>query len=57
MSRSARIVSLVLAAAMFGFSCWMYLRTGDWAAALFALGSLGYGYVFGAGLFRQEGDK
>jgi hypothetical protein len=36
---------------MFLFSAWMYQRTGDWVAAVFAVGSLGYGLFF----FNQSG--
>ncbi len=31
---------------MFAFSAWMFQRTGDWVAALFAAGSLAYGLFF-----------
>ena len=43
MSSTGRLIGLVLTAIMFAFSAWMYLQTGDWVAAVFALGSLGYG--------------
>ena len=46
MSSTARIIGLILTAAMFAFSAWMYTRTGDWVAALFALGSLAYALFF-----------
>ena len=46
MSPAARLVALVIAAAMFLFSAWMYSRTGDWVAAVFALGSVAYGVFF-----------
>lgn len=46
MPRLGRIIALVLAAAMFVFSAWMYARTGDWVAVLFALGSAAYGFYF-----------
>lgn len=46
MSRVARIIALLVAAAMFVFSAWMYSRTGDWVAAVFALGSVAYGVFF-----------
>jgi hypothetical protein len=46
MSASGRVLGLVVAVAMFFFSAWMYLRTGDWVAAVFALGSVGYGVFF-----------
>ena len=46
MSGSGRIVGLVVTGAMFLFSAWMYQRTGDWVAAVFAAGSLAYGVFF-----------
>jgi hypothetical protein len=46
MSRVARIIALLVAAAMFVFSSWMYSNTGDWVAAVFALGSVAYGIFF-----------
>ena len=45
-SRAGRVVGLVATGAMFLFSAWMYQRTGDWVAAVFAVGSLGYGLFF-----------
>ena len=46
MSGAGRMIGLAVAAAMFLFSSWMYLQTGDWVAVVFALGSLGYGLYF-----------
>ncbi len=46
MSSGAKLIGLLLAIAMFLFSCWMYLTTGDWVAAVFALGSVGYVLLF-----------
>jgi len=46
LSKPAQWFGLVLTAAMFAFSSWMYLRTGDWVAAVFAVGSLAYGIFF-----------
>jgi hypothetical protein len=44
------MIGLVVAVAMFLFSAWMYQRTGDWVAALFAVGSVAYGvFFFGRG--------
>jgi hypothetical protein len=43
---TGRIIALLLAIAMFVFSVWMYSRTGDWVAILFALGSVAYGFFF-----------
>ena len=31
---------------MFAFSAYMYWRSGDWVAAVFAVGSLAYGAFF-----------
>lgn len=41
-----RVVALLLAVAMFVFSLWMYSRTGDWVAIVFAIGSAGYTMLF-----------
>ena len=46
MTRTGRIIGLVATAAMFAFSTWMYLQTGDWVAAVFAVGSLAYAVFF-----------
>ena len=48
MSSHTRIIALVVSAAMFAFSSWIYVQTGDWVAAVFAVGSLGYGLFFAA---------
>ncbi|MCB1855635.1 MAG: hypothetical protein H6988_11305 [Pseudomonadales bacterium] len=52
MAPIARIMALLVAVAMFVFSCWMFARTGDWVAAVFALGSVAYGFYF----FNSGGD-
>ena len=36
----------MLTAAMFVFSTWIYTQTGDWVAAVFAIGSVAYGLFF-----------
>tara|TARA_R110001592_G_scaffold38609_2_gene127290 strand:+ start:3285 stop:3455 length:171 start_codon:yes stop_codon:yes gene_type:complete len=46
MPHVGRIIGLVLAVAMFIFSIWMYSRTGDWVAILFAAGSAAYATFF-----------
>ena len=46
MSAAGRVIGLVVAVAMFVFSAWIYARTGDWVAVIFALGSVGYGVFF-----------
>ena len=46
LSRTSRLIGLVIAAAMFLFSAVLYVRSGDWVAAVFAVGSLGYGAFF-----------
>jgi len=46
MSSTARMVGLVVALAMLLFSAFIYLRTGDWVALVFILGSLGYIVLF-----------
>ena len=43
---SGKWLGLGLAAAMFLFSTWMYVTTGDWVAAIFALGSVAYALFF-----------
>jgi hypothetical protein len=40
------MVGLAATGAMFIFSAYMYQRTGDWVALLFAAGSLAYGAFF-----------
>jgi hypothetical protein len=42
----ARSIALLLAAAMFAFSTWIFMQTGDWVAVIFALGSVGYAVYF-----------
>ncbi len=56
MSGGARLVGLVIAAAMFVFSVWMFTRTGDWVAAVFAIGSMAYGLFF-MDARRRGGDR
>ncbi len=46
MSGPGRMIGLLLTAAMFAFSSYMFLQNGDWVAAVFAAGSLGYGLFF-----------
>ena len=46
MTRTGKTVGLVATAAMFAFSAWMYQQSGDWVAAVFAVGSLAYGLFF-----------
>jgi len=46
MSRTARTAGLVATIAMLLFSGYMYMRTGDWVALVFIVGSLGYGVFF-----------
>lgn len=46
MTSTGRRIGLIAATLMFVFSTWMYLRTGDWVAILFAAGSLAYGVFF-----------
>ncbi len=41
-----RLAGLCLALAMAGFSGYMFLRTGDWVALLFLVGSLAYTLFF-----------
>lgn len=46
MTRAGKTIGLVGTAALFLFSAWVYLRTGDWVAVVFAAGSLAYGLFF-----------
>ena len=41
-----RVIALLVAVAMFVFSLWMYSRTGDWVAIVFAFGSAAYATYF-----------
>jgi hypothetical protein len=43
MSDTGKWVGMILSSVMFAFSAYMYTLTGDWVAAVFALGSVGYG--------------
>jgi hypothetical protein len=49
MSKTARILGLVAALAMLMFSAGIYLKTGDWVAAMFGLGSVAYIVFFAYG--------
>ncbi|MEH6517955.1 MAG: hypothetical protein V7742_14860 [Halioglobus sp.] len=46
MTLKTKIIALVLALAMFLFSSYMYVKTGDWVAAVFVVGSIGYALFF-----------
>ena len=46
MTPAGRLIGLTLTGAMFVFSAWMFQQSGDWVAAVFAAGSLGYGLFF-----------
>ncbi|MEP5568118.1 MAG: hypothetical protein ABJN62_09820 [Halioglobus sp.] len=50
MSRTGKRLGLAATAVMFAFSTWMFQQTGDWVAAVFAVGSVAYGFFF----FQQE---
>lgn len=54
MSNTGSVIALLLTAAMFAFSSWMFLQTGDWVAAVFAVGSLAYTVVFLGRLKKSE---
>ncbi|RLA49164.1 MAG: hypothetical protein DRQ98_14195 [Gammaproteobacteria bacterium] len=45
-SKAGRTIGLLLTCAMFAFSTHIFIQTGDWVAAVFAVGSLGYGLFF-----------
>jgi hypothetical protein len=46
MSGFVRLLGLFFAAAMAAFSAFMFLQSGDWVAAVFFLGSIGYAVFF-----------
>ncbi len=46
LSRFGRIIGLMIALAMFFFSVLFYVKTSDWVAGVFALGSLAYFLFF-----------
>ena len=45
-SRTARLIGLLVAVGMLLFSGYMFQSTGDWVALVFVLGSIGYLGVF-----------
>lgn len=49
-----RILALLAALGMFIFSVFIYLKTGDWVAGVFLLGSLGY-FVFFLLHYKRKG--
>jgi hypothetical protein len=46
MSGFGRLLGLFFAAAMAAFSAFIFLQSGDWVAAVFFLGSVGYAVFF-----------
>ena len=46
MSTYARVIGLIVAVAMGAFSAYIFLKTGDWVAAVFFIGSVAYAVVF-----------
>lgn len=46
LSNTSRVIALTLCFGMLVLSTWMYVQTGDWVAAVFALGSVAYGVFF-----------
>jgi hypothetical protein len=46
MTLKTKAIALMLALAMFIFSSYMYVKTGDWVAAVFAVGSIAYALFF-----------
>jgi len=53
-SKSARLIGLVITLAMLVFSAYIYSRTGDWVAAVFVVGSVAYGAFFLSGLRSND---
>lgn len=49
MPTTGRAIGLVFAIAMFIFSVWMYTKTADWVAIIFAIGSAAYTVLFFTG--------
>jgi hypothetical protein len=56
MSKYARVFGLIVAAAMAAFSAYIFLETGDWVAAVFFLGSVGYTVVFASTQMLRQSD-
>lgn len=50
-----RILALLAALGMFIFSVFIYLKTGDWVAGVFVLGSLSY-FVFFLLHYKRKGN-
>ena len=46
MSVTGKWIGLSLTALMFAFSTWVYLNSGDWVAAVFAVASAAYAIFF-----------
>lgn len=46
MSMMGKWIGLCLTALMFAFSTWVYLNSGDWVAAVFAVASAAYAVFF-----------
>ena len=46
MSVTGKWIGLCLTALMFAFSTWVYLNSGDWVAAVFAVASAAYAIFF-----------
>jgi len=53
LSRNGYILGLALTLLMLVFSCYVYAKTGDWVAAVFIIGSVGYAVFFGSALRRN----
>ena len=54
MSSFARLFGLLVAAAMGLFAAYIFLTTGDWVAAVFVLGSIGYLVFFASSRFGSR---
>lgn len=54
MSKTARMLGLLAALAMLVFSASIYVKTGDWVAAVFCLGSVAYLLFFASGRDRKS---
>jgi hypothetical protein len=55
MTGAGRKIGLAVALAMLVFSAYIYVRTGDWVALVFIVGSLAYAAFFFSGMGDRDG--
>ncbi len=46
MTRSGKLIGIVGTSALFALCTWVYLRSGDWVALVFAVGCLAWAAFF-----------